>query len=246
MALWTCRDNLIPTSAERGDLHAEQANLRLMPTQGENDRLTPGGSRGYQDAAEPARIQRTADALASHGFEVRTVSDRAAAKRAVLQLLPDGAEVHQGSSATLDQTGLSEEVSNSGRYFAVRARTRTMDRGTQAREIRKLAAGPDYMLGSVHAVTESGTLLVASNSGSQLGAYAAGAGQVILVVGSQKIVADLDEGLRRIHDYCYPLEDARARRVYGRPSYVSKLLIVHRETVAGRVTVVLVEEPVGV
>lgn len=80
-----------------------------------------------------------------------------------------------------------------------------MDRKTQSREIRKLTAAPDYMLGSVQAVTEGGDLVVASASASQLGPYASGAGRLILVVGSQKIVRDLDEALRRIDEQVFPV-----------------------------------------
>jgi hypothetical protein len=120
-----------------------------------------------------------------------------------------------------------------------------MDRATQADEIRRLSTSPEVMLGSVHAITEDGHLLAASMSGSQLAGYVAGAGRVILVVGSQKIVADLAEGLRRINDYAYPLEDARAFEAYGIRSSVNKLLIINREIVPGRITVVLIDEAIG-
>ena len=120
-----------------------------------------------------------------------------------------------------------------------------MDRRTEADEIRRLTAAPDVMLGSVHAVTETGSLLTASSSGSQLAAYAAGAGRVILVVGTQKIVADVDEGLRRIEEYAFPLEDARALEAYGIHSGVNKVLVTNREIVPARITVVLVDEVLG-
>jgi hypothetical protein len=120
-----------------------------------------------------------------------------------------------------------------------------MDRQTQADEIRRLGAAPDVMLGSVHAVTETGSLIAASMSGSQLGPYVSGAGKVILVVGTQKIVADLEEGLRRINEYAFPLEDARAQEAYGVHSGVNKVLIVNREINPGRVTVVLVGQAIG-
>ena len=120
-----------------------------------------------------------------------------------------------------------------------------MDRATQGDEIRRVTAAPDVMLGSVHAVTETGSLLAASMSGSQLAPYVAGAGRVILVVGTQKIVADLEEGLRRINEYAFPLEDARALEAYGIHSAVNKVLIINREIVPGRITVVLVDEVLG-
>jgi acyl-CoA hydrolase len=121
-----------------------------------------------------------------------------------------------------------------------------MDRATQAREIRKLSAAPDYMLGSVQAITDDGALVVASYSGSQIGPYASGAGRVILVVGSQKIVADLDEGMRRARDHVQPYEDASLRQRIGVPSKLAKLLVIFEDASPGRVTVILVREPVGV
>ena len=120
-----------------------------------------------------------------------------------------------------------------------------MDRKTQSDDIRRLASAPDVMLGSVHAVTTAGSLLVASMSGSQLGPYVTGAGRVIFVVGIQKIVSDLDEGLRRINEYAFPREDARAQVAYGIHSAVNKVLIINREITPGRITVVLVDEVLG-
>jgi acyl-CoA hydrolase len=120
-----------------------------------------------------------------------------------------------------------------------------MDRATQGREIRKLGAAPDIMLGSVTAVTEDGRLVTASNSGSQLGPYAASAGKVILVIGSQKIVKDLDEAMRRIYEHALQLESERLRAAIGVDSSVSKVLITNREARPGRTTAILVREALG-
>jgi len=138
-----------------------------------------------------------------------------------------------------------DEIDKSGRYNAVRPRTLALDRKTQGDQMRELRTRPAYIVGSVHAVTEDGRVLVASNSGSQIAAYAAGAGHVIWIVGAQKIVKDLDEGLRRIDEYSFPLEDVRLRGQYGIPSFVSKVLIINREWPAGRVTMILVNEELG-
>jgi hypothetical protein len=142
-------------------------------------------------------------------------------------------------------SGIVEEIETPGRYEPLRPRVLKMDRETQSDEIRRLTSSPDVMLGSVHAVTETGSLLTASMGGSQLGPYVSGAGKVILVVGTQKIVSDLEEGLRRINEYAFPLEDARAQAAYGIDSAVNKVLIINREIVAERITVVLVGEPLG-
>jgi hypothetical protein len=201
--------------------------------------------RRFASVADDARVTRTAAALEANGIRALRAPNAAEAKRIVLDLIPDGSQVHSGASQSLEVSGIIDEIEGSSRYDALRPRVWSLDRDTQADEIRRLSAAPDVMLGSVHAVTESGALLAASMSGSQLGPYAGGAGRVILVVGTQKIVSDLEEGLRRINDYSLPLEDARAQAAYGIRSAVNKVLIVNREIVPERFTVVLVDEVLG-
>lgn len=121
-----------------------------------------------------------------------------------------------------------------------------MDRKTQGREIRKLIAAPDFILGSVAAVTEDGALVAASATGNQLGGYAAGAGRLILTVGSQKIVSGLDEAMRRIDAVVFPFENAQVCARLGVDTITAKVLVIHSEWQAGRTAVVLVREPVGV
>src|SRR3954453_6563929 len=199
----------------------------------------------FGTAADDARVTRTAAALEANGIRVLRAATAAEAKAIVLGLIPDGSQVHSGASRSLDVSGISDEIEGSSRHDALRPRIWSLDRDTQADEIRRLSAAPDVMLGSVHAVTENGSLLAASMSGSQLGPYLSGAGRVILVVGTQKIVSDLDEGLRRINEYALPLEDARANAAYGIHSAVNKLIIINREITPGRITVVLVDEALG-
>ena len=168
------------------------------------------------------------------------------ARKLVQERLPKGAEVHSGKSKTLQEAGIFDLIQDPNEYDALRLRYLKMDRQTQAREIRKLISGPDFMLGSINAVTEDGILVAASATGSQLGPYAGGAGKVILVVGSQKIVPDLETALRRIHDYVLPWEDAQVRQVLPAGSFVGKILVVEREWVTGRMTVILVRKPIGI
>jgi hypothetical protein len=183
-------------------------------------------------------------ALEQNGFHTLVVGSREEARRLVLELVPEGAEVHIGLSKTMEELGVTSEIEAPGRYQAIRPKLTRMDRETQGREMAKLASAPDYMLGSVHAVTEEGYLVAASGTGSQLAAYASGAGKVILVVGSQKVVRDLEEALRRIREYSLPLEDARMKSL-GRPgSLIGKILIMQWER-PGRVTVILLEQPIG-
>ena len=207
--------------------------------------LDPSIKRRFALPADDERVAQAAAALEAHGIRVIRAADATEARDIVLSLIPEGSEVHHGASQTLELTGISDEIEASGRYNPVRPLIRSLDRATEADEIRRLSAAPEVMLGSVHAVTETGSLVAASMGGSQLGPYASGAGRVILVVGTQKIVADLEEGLRRINDYAFPLEDARAQAAYGIHSAVNKVLIINAEIVPGRITVVLVDEALG-
>jgi len=207
----------------------------------------PDGSltRRWGIRADDARVKRTMAALETNGITALRAPDATAAKRLVLDLIPEASQVYHGASQTLDLVGITDEIDKSGRYAALRPRIWSMDRETEANEIRRLGAAPDVMLGSVHAVTETGSLLAASMSGSQLGPYLNGAGRVILVVGTQKIVRDIEEGLLRINEYAYRLEDARAQAAYGIRSAVNKVAVINREITPGRITVVLVDEAIG-
>ena len=208
-------------------------------------KLDPSISRRFGTVADEPSVKRTVAALEANGITVLRAPDSATAKRIVLDLIPDASQVYHGASQTLDLVGITDEIDKSGRYEPLRPRIWSMDRKTQADEIRRLGAAPDVMLGSVHAVTETGSLLAASMSGSQLGPYVSGAGRVILVVGTQKIVRDLEEGLLRINEYAWRLEDARAQAAYGIHSAVNKVVIINREITPGRITVVLVDEVLG-
>jgi hypothetical protein len=191
-------------------------------------------------------VDEVAAALRANNIEAVVVATGAEAAGAVLGLIPEGAEVHSGKSKTLEDTGLYAALTESSRYDAIRPRLFAMDRVTQGREMRKLAAAPDVMVGSVEAITVDGTLVAASATGSQLGPFASGAGRVILVVGSQKIVPDLDAALRRIREVVLPWENARIQERLGVDTMLAKILLIHGEWTPDRITVVLVREPVGV
>lgn len=197
--------------------------------------------------ADAATVERTAAALRGKGHVVYVVETAAAARDLIVGLLPDGAEVSQGASETLEDIGVTAEIEAPGRYDAIRPRTRAMDRTTPEgiRAMRKLGVGPDYYVASVHAVTEDGSIVIASNTGSQLAPIAFGAGEVIFAVGTQKLVADLATAFRRLEERSLPLENARMQKLYGVNSEIRKVLVIHSESRPGRITVVLIREPVG-
>jgi len=195
--------------------------------------------------ASRERISAVATQLERNGVLCHVVDTGEEARGVVQSVLPIGAEVYNNTSRTLELIGVADDIERSGRYQPLRPRLYQMDREMQAREMRQLSASPDWVVGSVHALTEAGSLLIASASGSQLGPIASGAGHLILIIGAQKVVPDLGAGMRRIYEYCFPLEDLRARQAYGVPSGVNNILVVNRVVFPGRITAILVNEPLG-
>ena len=185
--------------------------------------------------------------LSANGMETTVVSDTAAARQAVLGIIPEGARVMTMTSVTLDSLDLPRQINDSGKYYSVRKELLSLDRDTQSLQVNKLGSAPDYAVGSVHAVTASGQVIIASNTGSQLPAYAYGATHVIWVVGRQKIVTNLNAAFKRIYDHILPLESERANKAYGitTGSFVSKLLIINREIKPGRIKIILVRQELG-
>jgi hypothetical protein len=184
-------------------------------------------------------------ALTAKGIAASAVENRTEARSRVLDLLPEGAEVYTALSQTLEVLGLREEISASSRYVPLRPQVERLGRERRmAREGRKLMSSPEYVIGSVHAITLQGQVLIASGTGSQLASYAFGASHVIWVVGAQKIVRDLDAGLRRIWEYSYPLENERMQALYGRDSFPAKTLLIEGE-MPGRISVLIVREVLG-
>lgn len=201
----------------------------------------------YDTIATDAAIEAAKQALEANGLIVTVVDDKDAAKAAVLQKLTKGTEVMTVTSKTLEAIGLDTAINDSGDYDAVRPKlNQMMGDETKKREQRKLGAAPDVVVGSVHAVTEDGIVLVASNTGSQLPSYVYGAGTVIWVVGAQKIVKDLNQAHDRLNSYVLPLESKRAHEAYGVPgSNISKMFELHKEIQPGRIHMVIVKESLG-
>ena len=194
--------------------------------------------------AEDSIVEKTANALKQRGIEVFIADTREDAKKKVLELIPEGAEVMNVTSVTLDEIGVSKEIMESGRYNSIKKKIMSIDQKEMRQAMRRMSSVADYVVGSVHAVTQEGQVTIASASGSQLAPYAFGAANVIWVVGTQKIVKNLDEAFKRMKEYSFPLEDARARKVYGMGSSINKILILEREW-PGRIKLIFVKENLG-
>ena len=201
--------------------------------------------RDWQELAQDSQIEQTAKALEANGMTTIVVNTGDEARQKVLELIPEESEVFTATSATLAATGIAEAINESGRYKSVRKTMMALNRETQFLDMRRLGSTPEFVLGSAHAVTEQGYVLVASFGGSQIPAYVYGAGKVIWVIGINKIVKNLDEGFRRIEEHSLPLESERLQKAVGRSSDIGKILVVRKEAMPGRITVVLVKEKLG-
>lgn len=199
----------------------------------------------FAELTSDESVERASRALAANGFTVFVVNTGREAHSKTLELIPEGAQVMTMTSVTLDSIGLSAVLDESGKYDAIRPKLMKLDWKTQADEMRRLAAAPDVVIGSIHAVTEDGHVMIASNTGSQLAAYAYTGGKVIWVVGTQKIVQNDAEAFRRIDEYALPLEDERAQKAYGVRSGVNKVLVIRKEVRPQRITIILVKERLG-
>jgi acyl-CoA hydrolase len=189
-------------------------------------------------------LAATVVALEEHGFSVEVVDDLDAARQAVLTRIPRGSSVMTNTSVTLAETGIADAINEGGAYESARNKMFALDFATQAQEMKAIGGQPDYALGSVHAITRDGTLVIASASGSQLASYAWGAANVIFVAGAQKLVPAIEAARERIYQHSLNLEDARAQAAYGQHSYVGKVLEIHQE-LPGRIHIVLIRQPAG-
>lgn len=191
-------------------------------------------------------IAKTISALKLNGIDVVVVDNKDQAKEKVMELIPEGSEVMEASSTTLTQIGLLDEIHEYGKYDSVKKKLNSLSRDTDHLEMQKLGAAPQYVIGSVHAITEDGKVIAVSRTGSQLASYIYGATKVIWVVSAKKIVKDQEEGFKRIYEHVLPLESKRVQKAYGMPnSEVGKVMIINKEVNPDRIKIVLVKEDLG-
>jgi acyl-CoA hydrolase len=179
---------------------------------------TTAASGRFTALPDDQTLAATDVALEEHGSSVEVVDDIGA----VLARIPKDSSVMTNTSVTLEETGIAAAINDGGPYESARNKMFALDFATQAQEMKAIGGQPDYALGSVHAVTRDGTLVIASASGSELASYAWGAANVIFVVGARKLVPTLEAARERIVEHSLKLEDARAYAAYGQNSSVSE------------------------
>lgn len=202
----------------------------------------------WSKPADGKSVEKAAAALKANGFNVVIVNNKKEALDAVVQLIPEGAELTTAGSTTLSEIGFTEML-KSGNHKWVNLKDEIVKEKDPQKQhtLRLRSISAPYTLGSAHAVTENGELLTASASGSQLPGYSFGSQNLVLVVGTQKIVRNVDEGMQRIRGYSVPLEDKRMKAAGMGGTIFAKLLILYKEPsfMQRKVTVILVKENLG-
>jgi len=200
----------------------------------------------WDKLADKESVEKVMKELRKNGINSFFVNNEEEARNKIKEIVPNNSHVFTMSSVTLEETGIANMINESGNYDSVRNKLNSMDRSKPNKEMKLLGAVPEFALGSLQALTEDGKLMIASNTGSQMAAYVYGSEHVIFVVGTQKLVKNTNEGIKRIYDYVLQLENERVKKAYGIPgSFVSKLLIINREISPNRITVIFVNKKLG-
>lgn len=201
----------------------------------------------YDQLASKEKVEKTSHALKSRGINVEYTDTKEAAIEKLKALIPNGAELMTAGSVTLEEIGFTALL-KSGKHPWNNLKDKILaekDPSKQS-EHRKKSVTANYFIGSVHAVAETGEVLIASASGSQLPSYAFSSDNVIWVVGTQKIVPDIENAFKRVRKYCFSLEDKRMKSIGFSGSVFGKILLFEREILPNRkVTLIFVNEKLG-
>ena len=190
-------------------------------------------------------ISRTIEALAARNVDAVLAASREAALARLRELVPEGSEVFVNTSETLDAIGYTEYMHGNDRYINLHDQMMSQPDPASQREFRRKTTTADYFVGSVQAIAETGEIVIASGSGSQIGAYSYGARRVILVAGTQKICPTLSDAESRTRGFTLERHD---RWLEGRgvaPTPIGKYLVIEHEPVVGRISMVLIPESIG-
>lgn len=200
----------------------------------------------YADLPSSQVVEKTKKSLEERNISVTVVENKADALALLKTMIPKGASVMNGSSTTLTQIGFVDYLSSDAHEWnnLHTAILVEQDKSKQSR-MRAESILADYFLGSVHAITEGGTVMIASATGSQLPSYAFSSPNVIWVAGTHKIVPTLEDGFARIKEYVFPLEDERMKGVGYPGSALGKILLFEREIMQRKIHLVLVNEKLG-
>ena len=191
-------------------------------------------------------VSQTVEAIAQRGIAVVRAKNAKIALEMLKDLIPSEAEVMHGSSTTLVEIGYDAYVnSDESRWKDLHRVIVAENDGQKRRDLRRKSVTADYFISGANAIAQSGEIVACDRSGSRVGAWLYAAAHLILVSGTNKITPTLDDALRRVWEYAFPLENARAKRTYGAPSQIGKCAILANEETDGRVTLILIDESLG-
>jgi L-lactate utilization protein LutC len=191
-------------------------------------------------------LENTVKAIESRGIKVTIAGNADDALAVLKKVIPEGSEVMTGSSTTLIEIGYEDYISgNLSRWKLMHTIITAENNDNKRAELRRKSVAAEYFISSANAIAQTGEIVACDASGSRIGAWPFAAGHLILVVGINKIVPNLEAALTRVREYAYPLENTRAKRAYGTPSVIGKCVILSHEKNEGRVLLILVREALG-
>jgi hypothetical protein len=191
-------------------------------------------------------IDRTVSAIEARNVRVVRAATADEGRQALLDLIPEGAEVMNGSSTTLIELGYEQLLQSNPKGWRDYHAAITAENDEENRQmLRRKGVAADWYLSGVQAIAETGQLVGCDKTGSRVGAWPYAAGHLVLVSGANKIVPTLDDALARCWEYAWPLELQRAHRVYGTSSEIGKIVVIEKEMAADRVTLILIGESLG-
>lgn len=190
-------------------------------------------------------LNETVKNVKDRGINVIVAGSKKEALEKIRGLIPKNANVAVGSSTTLNEIGFIELLESGNYWKSWNKKVMSENNDEKRNNLRRIGVTADYFLGSVNAVSKNGELVACDASGSRVTAYPFAAKNVILVAGVQKITDSLEKAMIRVREYVYPLEDKRAKKAYGMPSTIGKWVIIEREIMPGRITLILVKEKLG-
>jgi len=201
----------------------------------------------FNQLATKETVEQVIENLKNRGITAILVETKEQALEKIKELIPEGMSIMTGSSTTLDQIGFTDLlISKNHPWKNLKDEILNESDPQKRNELRKNSVLADYFLGSVHAVTKKGEILVASASGSQIPSYAFSSDNVIWVVSTKKIVNNLDEAFQRVKEHIYPLENQRMKNAGYEGSIIGKWFILEREILPNRkITLIFVNKDLG-
>lgn len=153
------------------------------------------------------QISKVMKSLENNNINVAYAETKEEVCKIVKNMLFEGAVITAGGSMSLKESGVWDIISSPEYDFRDRSRQGISEE--ERTEAYKAAIGCDFFFCSSNAVTENGELINVDGNANRISSIAFGPKKVVMVVGVNKLVKDIDEGLLRIKKIAAPKNAVR-------------------------------------